>query len=239
MLSGACDKKEGLVRKMVNILVAEDNENIRKLIVTYLEADGYRVFPAADGLEALKTMDSESIDLLVADIMMPGMDGYELVRSLRDSGYTLPVLMITAKDEFDDMKQGFASGTDDYMVKPIDLDEMLLRVSALLRRARISAEKKITIGGLTADSETLSVYSREKSVNLPLKEFMLLFKLMSYPGKIFTRQDLMEKIWGLDNETEERTVDVHIKRLREKFEETPEFSIVTVRGLGYKLVKNV
>jgi len=125
------------------------------------------------------------------------------------------------------------------MVKPIDLDEMLLRVSALLRRARISAEKKITIGGLTADSETLSVYSREKSVNLPLKEFMLLFKLMSYPGKIFTRQDLMEKIWGLDNETEERTVDVHIKRLREKFEETPEFSIVTVRGLGYKLVKNV
>ncbi len=227
------------MRKMVNILVAEDNENIRKLIVTYLEADGYRVFPAADGLEALKTMDSESIDLLVADIMMPGMDGYELVRSLRDSGYTLPVLMITAKDEFDDMKQGFASGTDDYMVKPIDLDEMLLRVSALLRRARISAEKKITIGGLTADSETLSVYSREKSVNLPLKEFMLLFKLMSYPGKIFTRQDLMEKIWGLDNETEERTVDVHIKRLREKFEETPEFSIVTVRGLGYKLVKNV
>ena len=227
------------MRKMVNILVAEDNENIRKLIVTYLEADGYRVFPAADGLEALKTMDSESIDLLVADIMMPGMDGYQLVRSLRDSGYTLPVLMITAKDEFDDMKQGFASGTDDYMVKPIDLDEMLLRVSALLRRARISAEKKITIGGLTADSETLSVYSREKSVNLPLKEFMLLFKLMSYPGKIFTRQDLMEKIWGMDNDTEERTVDVHIKRLREKFEETPEFSIVTVRGLGYKLVKNV
>lgn len=224
---------------MVNILVAEDNENIRKLIVTYLEADGYEVLSASDGLEALKTMDTESIDLLVADIMMPGMDGYELVRSLRDSGYTLPVLMITAKDEFDDMKQGFASGTDDYMVKPIDLDEMLLRVSALLRRARISTEKKITIGGLTADSETLSVYSREKSVTLPLKEFMLLFKLMSYPGKIFTRQDLMEKIWGLDNDTEERTVDVHIKRLREKFEETPEFSIVTVRGLGYKLVKNV
>lgn len=224
---------------MVNILVAEDNENIRKLIVTYLESDGYEVLSASDGLEALKTMDTESIDLLVADIMMPGMDGYELVRSLRDSGYTLPVLMITAKDEFDDMKQGFASGTDDYMVKPIDLDEMLLRVSALLRRARISTEKKITIGSLTADSETLSVYSREKSVTLPLKEFMLLFKLMSYPGKIFTRQDLMEKIWGLDNDTEERTVDVHIKRLREKFEETPEFSIVTVRGLGYKLVKNV
>jgi DNA-binding response OmpR family regulator len=224
---------------MVNILVAEDNENIRKLIVTYLESDGYEVLSAADGLEALRTMDTESIDLLVADIMMPGMDGYELVKSLRDSGYTLPVLMITAKDEFDDMKQGFASGTDDYMVKPIDLDEMLLRVSALLRRARISTEKKITIGGLTADSETLSVYGREKSVTLPLKEFMLLFKLMSYPGKIFTRQDLMEKIWGMDNDTEERTVDVHIKRLREKFEETPEFSIVTVRGLGYKLVKNI
>jgi DNA-binding response OmpR family regulator len=224
---------------MVNILVAEDNVNIRKLIATYLEAEGYRVLEAADGIEALDVCDRESIDLLVADIMMPGMDGYELVRSLRDSGYTLPVLMVTAKDEFDDKRQGFESGTDDYMVKPVDLDEMLLRVSALLRRARISTEKKITIGGVTADSETLTVSGSGRQVTLPLKEFMLLFKLMSYPGRIFTRQDLMEKIWGLDNDTEERTVDVHIKRLREKFEETPEFTIVTVRGLGYKLVKNV
>jgi DNA-binding response OmpR family regulator len=224
---------------MVNILVAEDNVNIRKLIATYLEAEGYRVLEAADGIEALDVCDRESIDLLVADIMMPGMDGYELVRSLRDSGYTLPVLMVTAKDEFDDKRQGFESGTDDYMVKPVDLDEMLLRVSALLRRARISTEKKITIGGVTADSETLTASGSGRQVTLPLKEFMLLFKLMSYPGRIFTRQDLMEKIWGLDNDTEERTVDVHIKRLREKFEETPEFTIVTVRGLGYKLVKNV
>ncbi|QSX08033.1 response regulator transcription factor [Alkalibacter rhizosphaerae] len=223
---------------MVNVLVVEDNENIRKLIATYLGSEGYRVQTSSNGLEALEVMDKESIDLLVADIMMPGMDGYDLVRSLRDAGYTLPVLMITAKEEFDNMRQGFESGTDDYMVKPIDLDEMLLRISALLRRARISTEKQITIGGVTADSETLTVSSNERSVLLPLKEFMLLFKLMSYPGKIFTRQDLMEKIWGLDNDTEERTVDVHIKRLREKFENTSDFSIVTVRGLGYKLVKN-
>jgi DNA-binding response OmpR family regulator len=223
---------------MVNILVAEDNENIRKLIATYLEGEGYSVHAASDGLEALKVMDRTSIDLLVADIMMPGLDGYGLVRSLRDAGFSLPVLMITAKDGFEDMRQGFESGTDDYMVKPIDFDEMLLRVSALLRRARISTEKRIAMGDVIADSETLTVSGRGRFVILPLKEFMLLFKLMSYPGKIFTRQDLMEKIWGIDNDTEERTVDVHIKRLREKFEDTPDFSIVTVRGLGYKLVKN-
>ncbi|NCC80333.1 MAG: response regulator transcription factor, partial [Clostridia bacterium] len=144
-----------------------------------------------------------------------------------------------AKDTFSDMKEGFDSGTDDYMVKPVDMDEVVLRVSALLRRARIFAEKRITIGEVTADSETLTVEGKGTSVLLPRKEFQLLFKLMSYPGRIFTRQELMEKIWGLDNDTEERTVDVHIKRLREKFDDLPDFSIVTVRGLGYKLVKNV
>jgi len=224
---------------MVKILVTEDNENIRKLIVTYLEEAGYEAFIASNGVEALKIMEKESIDLLIADIMMPEMDGHELVRSLRDVNYHLPVLMITAKDGFEDMKEGFLSGIDDYMVKPVDMDEVLLRVSALLRRARISADKRITIGQITADSETLTVTGNGKSVLLPKKEFQLLFKLMSYPDKIFTRQDLMEKIWGMDNETEERTVDVHIKRLREKFENVPDFSIVTVRGLGYKLVKNL
>lgn len=228
-----------MVKQMVKILVTEDNENIRKLIVTYLEEAGYEAFIASNGVEALKIMEKESIDLLIADIMMPEMDGHELVRSLRDVNYHLPVLMITAKDGFEDMKEGFLSGIDDYMVKPVDMDEVLLRVSALLRRARISADKRITIGQITADSETLTVTGNGKSVLLPKKEFQLLFKLMSYPDKIFTRQDLMEKIWGMDNETEERTVDVHIKRLREKFENVPDFSIVTVRGLGYKLVKNL
>lgn len=224
---------------MVKILVTEDNENIRKLIVTYLVEAGYEAFVASNGIEALEIMEKESIDLLIADIMMPEMDGHVLVKSLRDSNYLLPVLMITAKDGFEDMKEGFVSGIDDYMVKPVDMDEVLLRVSALLRRARISADKRITIGQITADSETLTVTGKEKSVLLPNKEFQLLFKLMSYPDKIFTRQDLMEKIWGMDNETEERTVDVHVKRLREKFEDLPDFSIVTVRGLGYKLVKNL
>lgn len=224
---------------MVKILVTEDNENIRKLIVAYLVEAGYEAFIASNGIEALEIMEKESIDLLIADIMMPEMDGHELVKSLREANYLLPVLMITAKDGFEDMKEGFVSGIDDYMVKPVDMDEVLLRVSALLRRARISADKRITIGQITADSETLTVTGNGKSVLLPNKEFQLLFKLMSYPDKIFTRQDLMEKIWGMDNETEERTVDVHIKRLREKFEEVSDFSIVTVRGLGYKLVKNI
>lgn len=224
---------------MVKILVTEDNENIRKLIVTYLVEAGYEAFIASNGMEALEIMEKESVDLLIADIMMPEMDGHELVKSLREANYLLPVLMITAKDGFEDMKEGFVSGIDDYMVKPVDMDEVLLRVGALLRRARISADKRITIGVVTADSETLTVSGYGKSVLLPNKEFQLLFKLMSYPDKIFTRQDLMEKIWGMDNETEERTVDVHIKRLREKFENLPDFSIVTVRGLGYKLVKNI
>lgn len=223
---------------MVKILVTEDNENIRKLIVTYLEAAGYETFMASNGNEALEVMEKESMDLLIADIMMPEMDGHELVKILREANHLLPVLMITAKDGFEDMKEGFLSGTDDYMVKPVDMDEVLLRVSALLRRARISADKRITIGQITADSETLTINDKDQSVLLPKKEFQLLFTLMSYPNKIFTRQDLMEKIWGLDHETEERTVDVHIKRLRDKFDGFPDFSILTVRGLGYKLVKN-
>jgi len=224
---------------MVRILVTEDNDNIRKLISAYLKDAGYEVLEASNGTIALEIMEKESVDLLIADIMMPEMDGHELVRSLRGASDLLPVLMITAKDTFSDMKEGFDSGTDDYMVKPVDMDEVVLRVSALLRRARIFAEKRITIGEVTADSETLTVEGKGTSVLLPRKEFQLLFKLMSYPGRIFTRQELMEKIWGLDNDTEERTVDVHIKRLREKFDDLPDFSIVTVRGLGYKLVKNV
>lgn len=220
---------------MINILVVDDNDSIRKLMETYLIRDGYKVFAASDGLEALKVLDEEHIDLMIADIMMPNMDGYTLTSELRTSEYNFPILMITAKESFEDKKKGFLAGTDDYMVKPIDFDEMLLRVSALLRRAKISNEHKIVVGDITLDYETLTVTTKTETFILPKKEFYLLFKLLSYPKKIFTRQDLMDEIWGFDNETDERTVDVHIKRLREKFDTFGEFKIITVRGLGYKV----
>ncbi|MDR0839518.1 MAG: response regulator transcription factor [Oscillospiraceae bacterium] len=217
------------------ILVVEDDANIRKLITTYLKRDNHRVLEAADGEAALDALEHEHIDLMIADIMMPKMDGYELTRELRDAHYDFPILMVTARERIEDKRQGFLAGTDDYMVKPIDFDELLLRVAALLRRAKINSERKITVGTLTLDYDTLTV----GSTTLPQKEFQLLFKLLSYPSKIFTRQSLMDEIWGYDTDSEERTVDVHIKRLREKFGGVPEFSIVTVKGLGYKAVRNV
>lgn len=222
---------------MPAILVVDDHESIRKLIAAYLARAGYQVHLAEDGLAALQILDHNHIDLMIADVMMPGLDGFGLTRQLRDAGYHLPVLMVTALDGIGDKRLGFAAGTDDYMVKPIDFDEMLLRVSALLRRARIADERRIILGGVTLDCDTLTVTTPTGTVTLPPKEFSLLFKLLSYPQKIFTRQDLMDEIWGLDNETDERTVDVHIRRLREKFDTLEAFKIVTVRGLGYKAVK--
>ena len=220
---------------MFNILVVDDNHSIKKLMTTYLNRYGYNVFAASDGLEALDVLGKEHIDLMIADIMMPNMDGYTLTSELRASKYNFPILMITAKESIEDKKKGFMAGTDDYMVKPIDFDEMLMRVSALLRRAKISNEHKIVIGDVTLDYETLTVITKTEALLLPRKEFYLLFMLLSYPKKIFTRQDLMDEIWGFDNETDERTVDVHIKRLREKFDTLEEFKIITVRGLGYKV----
>ncbi|MCO1603882.1 response regulator transcription factor [Desulfosporosinus nitroreducens] len=222
---------------MVNILVVDDNDSIRKLITMYLKRDGYNVFAASDGLEALDLLGQEHIDLIILDIMMPNMDGYTLTNELRTAKYSLPILMITAKETFADKKQGFSVGTDDYMVKPIDFDEMLLRVSALLRRAKISNEHKIVLGDITLDHDTLTVTTKNEAILLPQKEFHLLFKLLNYPQKIFTRQELMAEIWGFDSDTDERTVDVHIKRLREKFDKYEEFKIMTVRGLGYKVEK--
>lgn len=222
---------------MFNILVVDDYESIRKLMTTYLLRAGYNVFAASDGLEALKILETEHIDLMISDIMMPNMDGYALTNELRSSKYDFPILMITAKESIEDKKKGFLAGTDDYMVKPIDIDEMLLRVTALLRRSKIFNDKKIIIGDITLDYETLTVTTKTETFELPKKEFYLLFKLLSYPKKIFTRQDLMDEIWGYDNETDERTVDVHIKRLREKFDSYDEFKIITIRGLGYKVEK--
>ena len=217
--------------------MAEDDINLRRLLCAYLDLEGYEIHTAENGLEALEVLDKQHIDLLISDIMMSGMDGYELVKELREAGYTLPILMVTAKETFEDKKKGFDLGTDDYMVKPIDMNEMLLRVSALLRRAQINNEHRLIIGDVVLDYDSLVVRTKDMVYELPKKEFYLLFKLLSYPKKIFTRQQLMDEIWGIDSDADERTVDVHIKRLREKFDHLSEFKIITIRGLGYKVEK--
>lgn len=222
---------------MFNILVVEDDKNLQKLMIAVLKQNGYNVSIATDGLKALEIIDTTHVDLIICDIMMPNMDGYTLTDTLRKSDYNLPILMATAKETFDDKRQGFFAGTDDYMVKPIDMDEMLLRVAALLRRSRIINEHRLTVGEVELDYDTLIIKDKKHSILLPKKEFYILFKLLSYPKQIFTRQQLMDEIWGMDAETDERTVDVHIKRLREKLIDFEEFEIVTVRGLGYKVEK--
>ncbi len=217
--------------------MVEDNADMRELFCTVLTDGGYRTIPAADGQEALEVMERQYIGLIVADVMMPRMDGYELTRELREADYQLPILMVTAKNQFEDMKRGFQAGTDDYMVKPMNVSELLLRVEALLRRAKISSEKKITVGGTVLNYDALTVTRNGQETTLPQKEFYLLYKLLSYPGKIFTRQQLMDEIWGMFSETDERTVNTHINRLRERFSGCTDFEIVTVRGLGYKAVR--
>jgi len=217
---------------MFNILIVEDDKNIRKLMQTVLHQNGYTSLCASDGKEALALFDKEHIDLMICDIMMPNMDGYELTNSLRISNYNLPVLMVTAKESFADKQKGFLVGTDDYMVKPIDVNEMVLRVQALLRRSKIATERKLTIGELVLNYDSLTVSRENDKHLLPQKEFYLLYKLLSYPDIIFTRLQLMDEIWGMDSESDDRTVDVHIKRLRER--QFPEFEIITVRGVGYK-----
>jgi len=220
-----------------NILVAEDDEKLNKLFCAVLNRNGYRAIPATDGVEALDILDREIVDLIISDIMMPNMDGYELIKSLRDADYNMPVLMITAKQSFEDKEKGFNSGTDDYMVKPVDVNEMLLRVGALLRRAKIANEKKIVCGETVLDHDAFTITFNGGELLLPQKEFSLLYKLVSYPNKIFTRQQLMDEIWGMETETDERTVDVHINRLRDKIGDCKDIQIITVRGLGYKAVK--
>ncbi|MCR3758115.1 response regulator transcription factor [Clostridium felsineum] len=224
---------------MFSILVVEDDETLNKLICAKLKKEDFNVFKAFDGGEALNVLDKEHIDLIISDIMMPNIDGYELTKELRDASYTLPILMITAKNQMEDMEKGFLLGSDDYMIKPINLKEMILRVNALLRRAKIANERKIFVGNIVLDYDALTVKTKDELYELPKKEFYLLFKLLSYPNKIFTRQELMDEIWGMDIEIDERTVDSHIKKLRRKFNHVREFEIVTVRGLGYKVRKDV
>lgn len=222
---------------MFNILVVEDDKNTRLLMEAVLKQYGYNTILAADGEDALEIMDHKHVDLVLLDVMMPRMDGYEFAKILREGGSELPILMVTAKETPNDKKKGFIVGTDDYMVKPVDEEEMILRIAALLRRSKIVSEHRLCVGGTVLDYDKLTVLSGGNETVLPPKEFMLLYKLLSYPGKIFTRSTIMDEIWDLDSETDQHTVDVHINRLRDKFGENPDFEIVTVRGLGYKAVK--
>jgi DNA-binding response OmpR family regulator len=215
----------------------DDDRNARRLYRAVLEADGYQVSEACNGNEALDVMEQEHIDLAVVDIMMPGMDGYEFTKALREADEALPVLMVSAKQLPEDKRKGFLVGTDDYMTKPVDEEEMLLRIKALLRRAKIVSEHRIVIGEVVLDYDSYTVTKRGQVIELPQKEFLLLYKLLSYPGKIFTRIQLMDEIWGAESDSGWETVTVHIGKLRKRFEGWEEFEIISVRGLGYKAVK--
>lgn len=224
---------------MFSILVVDDDRNTRLLFKTLLERSGYTAFLAKDGKEALELMDKEHIDLVVVDIMMPRMDGYEFTKTLRDANDYLPILMVSAKQLPKDKHKGFDVGIDDYMIKPIESEEFLLRIKALLRRARIASERRIVVGGVILDYDSLTVTKGDNTVELPQKEFQLLYKLLSSPGKIFTRIQIMDDIWGSSSDAGWETVTVHIARLRKRFDGWDDFEIQSVRGLGYKAVKKV
>lgn len=222
---------------MFRILIAEDDAELRQMFCRVLTRSGFQPIPVADGQEALEVLERDFVDLIVSDIMMPRVDGYELVQTLREAGSNIPVLMITAKARFQDMQLGFLSGTDDFMVKPVNVNEMVLRINALLRRAKMISDRRQTIGGTVMEFDSFTLRWDGQSQILPQKEFQVLYKLASFPGQIFTRQQLMEDIWGPDSESDAHTVDVHVGRLRERLRENPDLEIVTVRGLGYKVVR--
>ena len=219
---------------MFTILVVEDDLALRRMMCAFLELNGFQTIPAENGEEALASLEKTMPDLVVADVMMPGMDGFEMTRALRAGDPLLPILLVTALDTLQDKREGFSAGADDYLTKPINLDELLLHVNAILRRSQAMTSHRLTVGETELDYDSLTVTRGAERQELPRKEFYLLFKLLSSPRHIFTRRQLMDEIWGMDVESDERTVDVHIKRLREKLEGNPDFSIITVRGLGYK-----
>lgn len=221
---------------MFQILVVEDSKNTAKLMKAVLKRAGYEVHEAGNGSEALNLMENQHIDLILLDVMMPVMDGYEFTELLRSSGDNTPILMVTAKELPEEKCKGFLVGTDDYMVKPVNENEMLLRIKALLRRSKIASEHKLQIGKVSLDYDAFSVTRDGISQTIPQKEFLLLYKLLSYPDKIFTRLQLMDEIRGMESDTVDTTVNVHITRLRRRFEAWPEFEIVSIRGIGYKAV---
>lgn len=223
---------------MFDILVVEDDKNTRKLLTAILSNNGYNVLQAQDGVEALDVLDHNHVDLMVLDVMMPKMDGFSLTETLRSGGSQLPILMLSAKQNVVDIKQGFVVGIDDYLTKPFDFDVLLLRIKALLRRSKIVSENKLTVGNVMLDYNSYTVTTPTWSEQLPQKEFLLLFKLLSYPNVVFTRLQLMDEIWGMDAESDDHTVNVHVNRLRTRFADMSDFEIVTVRGLGYKAVRH-
>lgn len=222
---------------MFNILVVEDDIKLNNIYCSALRSNSYNTIQALDGEEALDIAAEKTVDLVISDIMMPGVDGYELTKELREMYPELPILMISAKEGFEDKRYGFMAGIDDYMVKPVDLNEMILRVNALLRRAKMVTERKLTIGGTVLNYDTYTAEYNGKTVEIPQKEFLVLYKLMSYPSRTFTRRQLMDEFWGYDTDSEERTVDVHINRLRDRLRDCPDIEINTIRGLGYRGVK--
>lgn len=222
---------------MERILICEDDIELRGLFASVLKRHKYHVDCASNGKEGLEMLSKDYYDLVISDIMMPIMDGYQFVKRIREIGYQIPVMMITAKDAFEDMKLGFLLGSDDYMVKPINVNEMVIRVNALLRRFQMNKDRRISIGNTTLEYDACLVSSQGEDIVLALKEFMLLYKMASNLGKIFTRQQLLQEIWGYDVEGDTHTVDVHIERLRKKFRDNPDFDIVTIRGIGYKVIK--
>lgn len=221
---------------MFSILVCEDDFAIKTMISTKLKQENYSVYTVQNGQEALNLMEKQQIDLVISDIMMPEMDGYEFVQTLRETKHTLPILMITAKSQLESLETAFKLGVDDYMVKPLRLEELVLRVKALLRRSQLEAEKVLTFTHTRLDYNALTMtdLTTGEQVQIPPKEFFLLYKLLSHPEKIFTRLDLLDDIWGMEEDYDERLIDACIKRLRQKLKGNEDFDIVTVRGLGYK-----
>lgn len=222
---------------MFTVLVVEDDQPLSRLFGTILGRNGYNAHTVCTASAALHCLEQEYVDLIITDVMLPGMDGFELIRQLRESGSTLPILLVTARETLADKERGFTAGADDYMVKPVEVEELLLRVRALLRSARMISQRKLTVGTTRLDYDTLTLTQNGEEEILPQKECFLLYKLLSYPGHIYTRQQLMDEIWGLESESELRTVDVHINRLRERLRWNQDVSIVTIRGLGYKGVR--
>jgi len=223
---------------MISILLVEDDEKLSKLFYTVLSKQGFNIHIASNGVEGFDILENNHIDLIISDIMMPQMNGYDFTENVRKINEEIPILMITAKDDFNSKQKSFLIGIDDYMVKPIDVNEMILRVHALLRRSKIAHDKKQVIGDTVLEYDSLSVTRDNETIVLAQKEFYLLYKLLSYPNKVFTRNQLMDEIWGVDSPSDLQTIDVHINRLRRRFENNPDFKIITVRGLGYKVIKN-
>lgn len=223
---------------MFSVLVVEDDLSARKLLSAVLKSNGYNTLLSSNGLEALEVLENNHVDLMIIDVMMPKMDGYELTETLRGGGSQTPMLMLSAKQNSADIKQGFIVGIDDYMTKPFDIEELLLRIKALLRRSKIANEHKLTVGNVVLDYNSFTVTTPTGTETLPQKEFLLLFKLLSYPDVVFTRLQLMDEIWGMDAESDDHTVNVHVNRLRTRFADTKDFEIVTIRGLGYKAVRH-